>query len=259
MMEKVKTNSEEYDDPILYDRENDKYVEDLSFLIKWASKSEGLPIIDLACGTGRATIPLARLGYKLIGVDIHKGMLREAKKKSPEPELQIEWVEQDCTKFNLNVKSNLIFSVGNSFQHFLTNEEQDGLFSSVNKHLEHGGVFIFNTRFPSPEELFQPDTEEYWKSYIDEDTTNKVDVFTISRYDSLRQIQNYATIRKYLNNEGKIIDEKRTNIRLRYVFPKEMERILLFNGLKIVNIFKDWKETPISNDSYELIYVCEKV
>ncbi|MFD0050916.1 class I SAM-dependent DNA methyltransferase [Actinomycetes bacterium NPDC127524] len=183
-MEKVKTNSEEYDDPILYDRENNKYVEDLSFLIKWASKSGSLPIIDLACGTGRAAIPLARLGYKLIGVDIHKGMLREAKKKSSELELQIEWVEQDCTTFNLNVKSNLIFSVGNSFQHFLTNEEQDGLFSSVNKHLEHGGVFIFNTRFPSPEELFQPDTEEYWKSYIDEDTTNKVDVFTISKYDS---------------------------------------------------------------------------
>lgn len=63
-------------------------------------------------------------------------MLCEARKKSSKLELQIEWVEQDCTKFNLNVKSNLIFSVGKSFQHFLSNEEQDGLLSSVNKHLE---------------------------------------------------------------------------------------------------------------------------
>ncbi|MBY0155671.1 class I SAM-dependent methyltransferase [Cytobacillus firmus] len=141
-MDKVKTNSKEYDDPILYDKENDEYIEDLSYLMKWASRSEGLPIIDLACGTGRATIPLVSLGYKLVGVDIHKGMLCEARKKSSKLELQIEWVEQDCTKFNLYVKSNLIFSVGKSFQHFLSNEEQDGILSSVNKHLEMGGVFI---------------------------------------------------------------------------------------------------------------------
>jgi SAM-dependent methyltransferase len=255
----LKTNSEEYDDPILYDKENNEYIEDLSYLEKWASRSGDLPIIDLACGTGRATIPLARLGYSLIGVDIHKGMLSEAIKKSSRLKLNIEWVEQDCTKFNLHIKSNLIFSVGNSFQHFLTNEELDGLLSSVNKHLEIGGVFIFNTRFPSAEELLQPDTEDYWKSYIDKDTQNKVDVYTISKYDSLSQIQHYTTIRKYLNNEEVIIDEKRTNIRLRYVFPKEMERILLSNGLEIVNIFKDWKESPITNDSYELIYVCKKV
>ncbi|WP_311315396.1 class I SAM-dependent methyltransferase [Neobacillus mesonae] len=226
----LKTNSEEYDDPILYDKENEEYIEDLSYLMKWASKSEGEPIIDLACGTGRATIPLAKLGYKLVGVDIHKGMLCEGRKKSSKLKLQIEWVAQDCTKLNLNIKSNFIFSVGNSFQHFLTNEEQDGLLASVNKHLEIDGVFIFNTRLPSTEELIQPDTEEYWKSYIDKNTQNKVDVYTISNYDSLSQIQHYTTIRKYINKEEKIIDEKRTNIRLRYVFPKEMERILLFNG-----------------------------
>ncbi|MFB7642836.1 class I SAM-dependent methyltransferase, partial [Peribacillus butanolivorans] len=79
-MESINANSEEYDDPILYDKENDPYIEDLSYLLKWASKTEG-PIIDLACGTGRATIPLASKGYKLIGVDIHKGMLDEAKRK----------------------------------------------------------------------------------------------------------------------------------------------------------------------------------
>jgi ubiquinone/menaquinone biosynthesis C-methylase UbiE len=256
-MEYIKMNSEEYDDPILYDKENDIYIEDLPYLLKWASKTEG-PIIDLACGTGRITIPLASKGYKLIGVDIHKGMLDQAKKKSLNLDLQIDWIEQDCTKLNLDVKSNLIFSVGNSFQHFLTNEDQDGLLSSVNKHLELGGVFIFGTRFPSTEELLQPVTEEYWKTYLDKDTQNKVDVYTISTYDSLSQIQHYTTIRKFLNNEGKIIDEKRTNLRLRYVFPREMERILLDNGLEIVNVFKDWNETPIANDSYGMIYVCKK-
>ncbi|MGE7879722.1 class I SAM-dependent methyltransferase [Peribacillus muralis] len=250
-------NAEEYDDPVLYDKENDTYMEDLSYLFKWASNTNG-PIIDLACGTGRATIPLASKGHKLIGVDIHKGMLDEAKRKSSTLNLQIDWVEQDCTRLNLNVKSDFIFSVGNSFQHFLTNEAQDGLLSSVNNHLELGGFFIFGTRFPSPEELLQPVTEEYWKTNIDEDTKNQVDFYTMSTYDSLSQIQHYTTIRKFLNQAGKIMNEKRTNISLRYVFPKEMERMLLENGFEIDNLFKDWNETPITCDSHEMVYVCKK-
>jgi hypothetical protein len=40
-------NFEEYDDPILYDNENEPYTEDIPFLLKWASKMEGT-IIDLA-------------------------------------------------------------------------------------------------------------------------------------------------------------------------------------------------------------------
>ncbi|MDH5162310.1 class I SAM-dependent methyltransferase [Heyndrickxia oleronia] len=257
-MERLKTNFEEYDDPILYDMENELYIEDVPFLMKEALKTVG-PIIDLACGTGRVTIPLASKGHQLIGVDVHRGMLDEARKKAEDLNLNINWVEQDCTKLDLNIKSHLIYSVGNSFQHFLTNEDQDGLLSSVNKHLHNEGIFIFGTRFPSVDELLQPSTEEYWKTYIDSDTQCPVDVYTISNYDSLNQIQHYTTIRKYKNKNGEIINEKRTNINLRYVFPKEMERMLLATGFEIIHLYKDWKETPITNDSYEMIYVCRKI
>jgi len=251
-------NFEEYDDPILYDKENDSFNDDISFLLKWASKKQG-PVIDLACGTGRTTIPLAREGHRVIGVDVHSGMLNEAKKKSAKLNLPIEWMEQDCTQFQLEVKSGFIYTVGNSFQHFLTNEAQDGLLSSVYKHLEDEGIFIFGTRFPSTEELLQPSTEEYWRTYHDRETGHRVDVFTISIYDSLNQIQHYTTIRKYKNDLDELVNEKRTNISLRYVFPKEMERMLSAHGFKVLQVYKDWNESPIANDSYEMIYVCEKI
>jgi 2-polyprenyl-3-methyl-5-hydroxy-6-metoxy-1,4-benzoquinol methylase len=75
----VFNNFEEYDDPTLYDKENETYMLELLLLLKWASITQGT-IIDLACGTGRLTIPMAKNGCKLIGVNIHKGMLNEAKK-----------------------------------------------------------------------------------------------------------------------------------------------------------------------------------
>ncbi|MEM5009814.1 class I SAM-dependent methyltransferase [Niallia taxi] len=251
-------NSQEYDDPTLYDKENESFIPEIPFILKWATKKQG-PIIDIACGTGRVTIPLAKNGYNLVGVDINEGMLAHAKKKAANLNLHIRWIEQDCTQLDLCIKSNLVYSVGNSFQHFLTNESQDGLLTSINKSLEVEGLFIFNTRFPSVEELLQPSTEEYWKSYTDNETLNTVDLFTISEYDSLKQIQHYTTIRKYKDNAGDIIKEKRTNISLRYVFPQEMERLLFAFGFEILHLYSDWNETPITNDSYEMIYVCRKI
>ncbi|MEK5391597.1 hypothetical protein NSQ59_14650 [Margalitia sp. FSL K6-0131] len=146
--------------------------------------------------------------------------------------------------------------VGNSFQHFLTNEDQDRLLTSVNKHLIQNGIFIFGIRFPSNEELLQPSTEEFWKSY--QDNQKKVDVYTISNYDPLNQIQHYITIRKYISDTGEVMDIKRTNIKLRYVFPKEMERLLKENGFEIIDVYKNWNEEPITNDSYQMVYVCRK-
>ncbi|MFE8702840.1 class I SAM-dependent methyltransferase [Cytobacillus sp. FJAT-54145] len=257
MMQDVKGNSEEYNDPILYDTEND-FVIEVPFLSKWASKPNQI-IIDLACGTGRVTLPLAKEGYKVIGVDLHTGMIDRAKAKAAELNLDIEWFQQDCCNLDLKLKSNLIYMVGNSFQHFLSNQEQDQLFTSVNQHLELEGVFIFNTRFPSTEELLQPNTEEYWRTYTDKSSDNTVDVYTISNYDSLKQIQHYKTIRKIKNNLDEMIGQKETNIYLRYTFPKELERLISQHSFEIIDIFQDWNEKPISNGSYEMVYVCRKV
>lgn len=251
-------NLEEYDDPVSYDIENNAYIGELPLLVEWASKKDG-PIIDLACGTGRITIPLASKGFRLIGVDLHAGMLEQAKRKTQELDLQIEWLEQDCTRLNLNCKSSLIYMVGNSIQHFHTNESQNLLLTSIHRHLEEDGVFIFGTRFPNAEELLQPSTEEYWKTYNDPTCKKEVDVFTISDYDALSQIQHYTTVRKFKDVDGRVVEEKRTNISLRYTYPQEMGRLLSENGFEILHVYKDWNETPISNDSYEMIYVCRKI
>ncbi|MGF9888534.1 class I SAM-dependent methyltransferase [Priestia megaterium] len=140
------TNLEQYNNPILYDDENEQYTEDVAFLLTEAAHKSGI-ILDLACGTGRATIPLAQAGHLLMGVDIHPPMLQEAQKKAEALNLSVKWVEQDCTKLDLKVKSDFIYIVGNSFQHFLTNEEQHAFLRSVYTHLNDGGTFIVGIRF----------------------------------------------------------------------------------------------------------------
>ncbi|WLR42175.1 class I SAM-dependent methyltransferase [Bacillus carboniphilus] len=248
----MNNNLQVYEDPIQYDDENNQYTKDIPLIEEWGQKIKKGPIIDLACGTGRVTIPLAKQGYELIGVDIHQGMLGFANQKAKKANLSIQWIEQDCTKLHLKLKSPLIYMVGNSFQHFLTNQAQNELLTSVRKHLASGGVFIFGTRFPNAEELLpSSNKEEYWRSYIDSKTKQKVEVYTTDSYDPLTQIQTCEE--KHKNDRG---FQRTKAIRLRYVFPQEMERTLKHNGFNILHCYGDWDKRPLEKESHNMIYVC---
>ncbi|WP_404456818.1 class I SAM-dependent methyltransferase [Oceanobacillus kapialis] len=247
-------NLEEYQNPLQYDKEHVHYHEDITYLTNWAKKSKG-PIIDLACGTGRASLPLARTGRRLLGVDLHSGMLERAKEKALAENLDISFLEQDCTMLDLGVKSDFIFMVGNSFQHFLTNEAQDNLLNAVQRHLVPGGQFLFNTRFPSEDELLSTNSEEPGFTY--KDGSLSVHVSYISQYDALSQVQHNITIRKYFSDAGDLVEEKRSTIDLRFVFPLEMERLLEKHGLTIEGVYQDWKETPLTANASSMIYLCK--
>lgn len=251
------TNFKEYEDPAAYDRENDPFMDDVAFLMKWVDRIEG-PIVDLACGTGRASIPLAQQGCSLIGVDLHEGMLEHAAKKSIGLGLPIQWVKQDCSKLALQETSSLIYMVGNSFQHFLTNTAQTDLLSSVHRHLKPKGLFIFSTRFPNADELLMPPEEEFWRSYKD-DQGKRVDMYTISRYDAISQIQHCTTIRRTNNEQNYVEKEHTTDISLRFTFPQEMERLFAETGFDVVHVYGDWQEGPFTAKSHSMVYVLKKV
>ncbi|MCM3782677.1 class I SAM-dependent methyltransferase [Neobacillus mesonae] len=249
-------NLEEYNNPMMYDVENDGYDHDFAFIEKWASLMGGT-IIDLACGTGRTAIPLAEKGYPIIGVDLHEGMLERARIKAEEEHSDIRFEQQNCENLELDVKSSMVYMVGNSFQHFLSNEAQDRLLNSVSTHLKDGGVFIFNTRFPNEEELLAPDVEEFWRSYTNQDG-KQVDIYTRSKYDALTQIQEYDIIRTTKHSDGTVEHETRTKISLRYTYPMEMERLLARHGFRVIELYGDWEENPPTESKPELIYVCQK-
>lgn len=69
-------NLEEFADPVNYDRADpgDAGVAFYSALAREANGS----VLELACGTGRVTIPIARLGFAVTGLDIVPGMLARA-------------------------------------------------------------------------------------------------------------------------------------------------------------------------------------
>ena len=66
-----------------YDWENAQTLDrrDVKFWQAMAERANG-PILELGCGTGRVTIPVARTGARIVGVDRSSEMLGHARKRS---------------------------------------------------------------------------------------------------------------------------------------------------------------------------------
>src|SRR5216683_1095411 len=63
-----------------YDIEHAEFDEDLDMYRNFAELCGG-KILELACGSGRLLLPLAREGYTLTGVDTSAGMLEIARQE----------------------------------------------------------------------------------------------------------------------------------------------------------------------------------
>ena len=55
-------------DANIYDGMN-THIDDLLFYKRWLPKNKDACILELCCGTGRLTIPIAQEGYDISGVD----------------------------------------------------------------------------------------------------------------------------------------------------------------------------------------------
>lgn len=244
-------NFEKYADPKQYDYLYDNYKNDLNLILEWAKFDEH-PIIELACGTGRLTIPMAKRNFSMVGVDLHEGMLNLAKQKSIAQGVTINFYKQDCTALSLSVKSSLIYITGNSFQHFLTNNSQDALLHSVKKHLITNGVFIFDTRNPLLHEISKID--EYEQSYTNNHGEDVVE-YHRDEYDVLTQILHCQT-KRHIYRDETLIAKEEDNISLRFSFPLEMERLLQQHGFEILHVYGDWDKNALNANSIQMIYIC---
>src|SRR5829696_1540808 len=65
-------------------------------LVERVGVSEGEKVLDVACGTGNATIPAAQAGGDATGLDITPELLEDARRNAADAGVEIEWVEGDA-------------------------------------------------------------------------------------------------------------------------------------------------------------------
>jgi SAM-dependent methyltransferase len=65
-------------------------------VVERAATEPGMELLDVACGTGNATIPAAREGARVTGLDFSPDLLSIARERAADAMVEVDWVEGDA-------------------------------------------------------------------------------------------------------------------------------------------------------------------
>jgi SAM-dependent methyltransferase len=237
-----------YRDAALYDAINARITHDIEFYVEEA-RAAGGPVLELACGTGRLTLPIAQAGVDISGLDLEESMLTGARSKAAAAGLQIPLVQGDCRDFDLGRRFALIFIPFNSFLHLHTAQDHAGFFQSVRRHLAPGGRLMLDIFNPSVAmlamnkrgravEFRDPSTgEERW---IDEERN----------YDALSQVNRCTWILSGPNQPNLDVQE----LHLRCIYPQELRLLAAHHGFRVLRAWGNHKrEAFVSASPFQIL------
>jgi len=171
--------------------------------------SERNLVVDLGCGTGTLTELMYEKGYDVIGVDVSEAMLNIAMRKKEENGSEILYLLQDMRDLELYSTVGTVYSVCDSLNYILEEEELLEIFSLVNNYLYPGGIFIFdfNTDYKYREVIGnttiaenREDCSFIWENWYDsEEEINEYDltVFVKEGEDAYRKFSETHLQRGY--------------------------------------------------------------
>jgi SAM-dependent methyltransferase len=247
----------------VYDVQFGAAEEDLGFYMAEAQAARP-PVLELACGTGRVTLPIAMAGVPIMGLDTSSGMLARAREKAARlPHVPVRWEQADMRDFSLEECFGLVIIPARSFQHLLTPEDQVRALSNILDHLLPGGRLILNLFVPHLQMIAEHSTTtremlKFDHEYTDPDTGQKVPVWESRRYDPHTQRIDQQYRYEHLDAEGSVIATRYRRFSLCYIWPREMEHLLVRCGYVIEALYGWFDRSPFGAGSKEQIWVARR-
>src|SRR5260370_40139964 len=150
----------------------------------------GQPVLELACGTGRLTVPLSQAGFDISGLDISPAMLQVARAKAKRSGTAITLVEGNYMDFSLGRKFHLICIADNSLSHMLERKDVEACFRCVRQHLAPGGRFVVDVFTPSAHILPRDGAQAYpVGEHDDPDGGGRIHATETSENDAAAQVK----------------------------------------------------------------------
>ena len=104
--------------------------------------------VECACGTGSLTLPLARAGYKMTGVDLSRDMLALAMEKARNAGLTIPFVAQDMRFLQVPRRVDCVLATCDGVNYLTTPEDAQAFFAAAFAALKPGGALVFDVSTP---------------------------------------------------------------------------------------------------------------
>lgn len=221
------------------------YLESILGLLDFKGKLAA----DLACGTGNTTLPLARRGYRIYGVDLSPEMLAVAEEKAKKQGLDVDFIQADMREFVLPGPVDLIICFHDGLNYLDENWELVSTFNRVRENLAPGGLFIFDLNAVT------------WLSRTGSEVSvleeGAFDLIWESRYlpGDVWEVRLTAFIKE---REGDYYRKFTEVHREKAYRPEEVARALEAAGLELLRTFDAFTLEPIHEKSRRHFYAARK-
>jgi SAM-dependent methyltransferase len=217
-----------------YDRETaDMPVEPVvDFLAALAGDGAAL---ELAIGTGRIAVPLARRGVPVHGIDLSPDMVAKLREKPGSESIGVTIGDFAATRVDRTFT--LVYLVFNTIGNLTTQEAQVACFENVAAHLEPGGCFVIELRIHgcAPLEVF-----DLGESHVG-----------VNEYDAATQ--------RLVSHHFTLVDGGwvRNSVPFRSVSPEELDLMARLAGMRLRERWAGWAREPFTAESTKHVSVWE--
>ncbi len=215
----------------------------------------GKRLLDLGCGTGCISIPLAQRGYQVTGVDISEEMLAAAREKSRALQLDIDWRKQDLTSLQLfdEAGNEMVFDAAiatfDVLNHLTDPEDLQMLFHTLNPLLADEGVLLFDVQTPYKLReylgnhiftLHRDDVEYMWENHFDEESQ----ICTMNITFFLRQA-NGLYRRETMAQEERVYDLDLLRLWLKY------------SDFETAGVYEELSENDVKPEAHRAVFIAK--
>ena len=238
-----------YYDTIHIDKD---YEIESNLINKYSTNKNSL--LDVGCGTANHSIILSEYFKKIVGVDLSKSMLNEAKKKIDL--LKISNVELTNSELcSIDGTFDTIISMFNVVNHIQSLEELSMFFEDVKNKLNEDGIFIFDCWNGTACRMEMP--TEYHKKFVNYDWyTLELETNTTSNlFDAWSLVETKVNV----YSEGDKVDEFKYGILHKLWTPDILKSLIEISGMKVVNIVPSFNDEEIAKaNDYRITFISKK-
>lgn len=251
--------------------------DDIPFYLDVARRAGG-PVIEFGAGTGRVGMEIVKAGLPYFGVDLAPAMLEVFEAKLSElapaaapapaaaaaapagvvptpaaPPARKRIKEGDARTMQLDRRFACAIAPGDFLSHLLTEEDRRRALNRVKAHLVPGGLFVFDVRYPTYDELasVKPGKSTKAEAEIERPGEGKAKVRRMRSYsvDTANQLLKVHHEWQDVGPRGGAKSSGEGEITLRWTHRFELELLLKSAGFEVLEHYCDFERTPFDGQS----------